>query len=93
MYGADIVFYNSTEVSEEISSNPSIKVYFDSSWMAFTQTVRCTPQTAGCTPTTYTYSVALISGFYNFAACFIQNVTFDISASVISFSAPNIEDV
>jgi hypothetical protein len=93
MYGVDIVLYNSTEVSGEMASNPSIKVYFDSSWMAFTQSIQCTPQTPACTPTTYTYSVALISDFYNFAGCFIQNVTFDISASIISFSSPDIYDV
>lgn len=93
MYGVDIVLYNSTVVSGEMASNPSIKVYFDSSWMTFTQNIQCTPQSVSCTPTTYTYSVVLISDFYNFAGYFIQNVTFDISASIISFSSPNIYDV
>lgn len=93
MYGVDIFLYNSTIVTGEMTSNPSIKVYFDSSWIAFTQSMQCTPQTPACTPTTYTYSVALISDFYNFAGWFIQNVTFDISASIISFSSPDIYDV
>jgi hypothetical protein len=67
MYGVDVVFYNSTEVS---SSIPAIKVYFDSAWISFSQNARCTPQNVSCTPNTYPYSIALISDFYNFAAAF-----------------------
>jgi hypothetical protein len=59
----------------------------------FEQTTVCTPQMANCTPTTYPYNVSFISDFYNFAAVFNQNLTFNISASVITFAGDTIQDV
>lgn len=90
MYGVDVVFYNETEVS---SSIPYIKVYFDSSWIAFSQSTVCTPQVTICTPVTYPYNISFISNFYNFAAAYNQNITFNISASIITFSGSSVQDV
>ncbi len=90
MYGVDVVFYNSTEVEAAV---PMIKVYFDSSWIAFSQNSRCTPQNSTCSPITYPYSIALISDFYNFAAAFNLFIVFNISASVINFTGAGIHDI
>lgn len=90
IFSVDVVFYNETDVSSEI---PFIKVYFDSSWIAFSQSTVCTPNTCSSTPNTYFYNLSIISNIYNFAAAYNQNITFNVSASFITFSGSTIQDV
>lgn len=75
------------------SSIPFVKVYFDSTWVTFKQTAICTPLNFTCPPVTYSYGVSYMSDFYNFAGVYINNIIFDISASKITLSGSNIQDI
>lgn len=87
--GADVVIYNVSEIS---ATGPSLKVYFQTSWIGFQDNEVCTSGES-CGPTVYPFSLSFVSVFYNFAATYMSEITFDTTASNIRMQSPVSQEV
>jgi hypothetical protein len=59
----DIAYYNLTSLE---TTNSFLKIYFESTWISFSNTPTCFTSNPSCPPLTYNYSLNFASILFNF---------------------------